>query len=289
MAAAGQHWAFSRRQAVAAGASGSACHRRIAAGLWVASRHAGVYRLAGHPETWQQRLVSALLAAPAGAVASHRSAAVLLGLREGTPIELTVVAGTHSIGGARLHRGPLPSTDRIVVVGVPCTRVERTLVDLAGVVEAEPLEQALEAALRLGLTTDERVRRRLDELAAPGRAGVRTLRRVLGRRARGRAAGSELEVRVIQLLRAAGLDDPVRQFEVVVGASRYFVDLAYPNRRLAIELDGLGAHTGVNFQGDRARQNALVLAGWTVLRFTWADVAERHDEVVAAIARAMAA
>ena len=35
------------------------------------------------------------------------------------------------------------------------------------------LLQAVEAALRLGLTTGERVRRRLNELAAPGRAGVR--------------------------------------------------------------------------------------------------------------------
>ncbi|MGH9224336.1 MAG: endonuclease domain-containing protein [Acidimicrobiales bacterium] len=81
----------------------------------------------------------------------------------------------------------------------------------------------------------------------------------------------------------------VRQFEVVLGGQRYFVDLAYPARRLAIELDGVTAHGGNRFQTDRTRQNAPVLAGWTVLRFTWADVTERPDRVVAAIRLALAA
>jgi very-short-patch-repair endonuclease len=39
------------------------------------------------------------------------------------------------------------------------------------------------------------------------------------------------------------------------------------------------------FRRDRSRQNALVTAGWTILRFTWADLTERPGYVVSAIQR----
>jgi len=66
------------------------------------------------------------------------------------------------------------------------------------------------------------------------------------------------------------------------------IDFAFPDRRLAIELDGYGPHAH-RFQRDRSRQNGLVLMGWTVLRFTWADVVERPAYVVAALTTALAA
>jgi very-short-patch-repair endonuclease len=47
------------------------------------------------------------------------------------------------------------------------------------------------------------------------------------------------------------------------------IDLAYPDVKLAIELDGWEFHGGrTAFDADRARANDLVLAGWTVVRFT---------------------
>jgi very-short-patch-repair endonuclease len=53
---------------------------------------------------------------------------------------------------------------------------------------------------------------------------------------------------------------------------------------LAIEVDGWAWHHDVErFRRDRQRQNALVLAGWTVLRFTWHDLTQRPGEVVAEI------
>lgn len=287
--AATQHGVFTRRQARAIGVSSTGCHRRATGGQWVRTPHPGVYHLPGYQATWHQRVMTAVLAGPDGTVASHRAAAALHRLRQAGPVELTVPAGaSHRIERAVVHQsGPAHST---IVDGIPCTRVERTLVDLAAVMGDAAVESSLEAALRLGLTTTERVRAELDELARRGRPGVRRLRRVLARRGDGRAAGSELEVRMIQLLRAAGLPDPVRQYEVRAGGERYFVDLAYPDRRLAIELDGREHHSDADaFQRDRARQNALVLAGWTVLRFTWADVNEAGASAVAVITRGLAA
>src|SRR4029453_15640221 len=79
----------------------------------------------------------------------------------------------------------------------------------------------------------------------------------------------ELENRVIGALVGAGLPTPQRQFRVTVDDRVYFIDLAYPAERAAIEVDGFEFHRERGtFDADRERQNGLVRAGWIVLRFT---------------------
>ena len=63
-------------------------------------------------------------------------------------------------------------------------------------------------------------------------------------------------MRLIQLLRAGGLPEPVRQYEVIVGGKRYFIDLAFPARRLAIELDGLPSGQPHTFEAQRPAEAA---------------------------------
>jgi very-short-patch-repair endonuclease len=50
-----------------------------------------------------------------------------------------------------------------------------------------------------------------------------------------------------------------------------YLDVALPDAKIAIEVDGRVAHGpwSDRFSDDRARQNDLVAAGWRVLRFTW--------------------
>jgi very-short-patch-repair endonuclease len=64
-------------------------------------------------------------------------------------------------------------------------------------------------------------------------------------------------------------------------------DLAWPERRVLVEFDGDVHRERDVFVGDLRRQNRLVAAGWTVLRFTSADVLGRPDEVIAEIRRAL--
>jgi very-short-patch-repair endonuclease len=54
-----------------------------------------------------------------------------------------------------------------------------------------------------------------------------------------------------------------------------------------IEFDGDHHRDRATFVGDLRRQNRLVLEGWTVLRFSSADVMGRPGEVVAAVRRAL--
>lgn len=68
------------------------------------------------------------------------------------------------------------------------------------------------------------------------------------------------------------------------------LDIAFPDRHVAVEVDGWAwHHSPRSFQSDRSRQNALVLAGWTVLRFTWADLNERPRQVIHDIRAALRA
>jgi hypothetical protein len=61
-----------------------------------------------------------------------------------------------------------------------------------------------------------------------------------------------------------------------------------PHLKLAIEIDGrLHEKDEDLFESDRSRQNALVVDGWRVLRFTWRMLKEHPEVVVAAIRQAL--
>lgn len=53
----------------------------------------------------------------------------------------------------------------------------------------------------------------------------------------------------------------------------YRIDLAFPERRVAVEVDGWAWHVDVErFRTDRRKGNAITRAGWDLLRFTWHDL-----------------
>lgn len=66
----------------------------------------------------------------------------------------------------------------------------------------------------------------------------------------------------------------VREFEGAVPGRRYRLDVAIPEARIAIEVDGFRHHGKhlEDFRRDRVRQNLLTIAGWRVLRFAAGDI-----------------
>jgi len=243
-----------------------------------------VWRLVDWPVTDEQALMAATLAS--SGVASHRAAAWLHGLDgfEHAAAEVSVLRPRHYRHCVSHEVSDLERVDITRVRGIPCTTATRTVIDLGAVTDIDDVWSAFESAVRKGLTSPEYLRRRLDALKRPGRSGIGTARRALARHAG--ITDSELEVRFLALCRRAGLRPPVLHHHV----GPYVVDFAYPELRLAIELDGLAAHgTAAALQHDLIRQNRLVLERWTVLRFTWVDVVERASTVSAAIALAVAA
>lgn len=278
--AAAQEGRISYEQLVAAGLGRGAIHHGVRSGRLFAE-HRGVY-LVGHPGTSAVgRYAGAVLAGGDGALLSHRSAATLLRIRsaEGPRIDVTVpVRSGRSRPGIAFHRSPVHLEDRSRQDGVPVTSVARTLVDLAKCLKDEDeVRRALREAQFLRVFDLEATRRAVE------RRPSRLLRGILDELA---AADSVAEDAFMALVDRFSIPRPVPQY-LLLG---HRVDYAWPEARLAVEIDGRRAHaTDDAFQRDRSQSNAMQLAAWLVLRFTWADVTRRQrktaDEVLRGLRR----
>jgi hypothetical protein len=283
--AAKQRALIAQHQAIACGWSRTTLHRRRASGR-VQLVYPGIYSIAGAPPTWHQRLLGACLAVGPTGAASHRSAARLWGLVEGEqPIEVTVpLARAPRLPDVGVHRSTDLTREQVVRRrGIPVTNPLRTMVDLGAVLGPEEVETALERGLVPRLFSIGAIEHALDELGRSGRSGCGVLRRVLDDRALGddRPDGL-LEPRMARLLRDAGVPRPRFQYVVRDEAGGFLarVDFAHPEKKVAIEVDGWSAHASPGaLQSDLERQNRLVAAGWTLLRFTWHDVVRRPTDV----------
>jgi predicted transcriptional regulator of viral defense system len=287
--AAPQHGVVARRQLEAAGVTRQMVASRVASGQLV-RLHRGVYAV-GHArlrrEGWW---LAAVLAAGSGAVLSHRDAAALHGLRPpGDRRRVDVTTAGRAVGTSRIdvHRTTvLASEDAAIVAGIPVTSIARTLVDLAAVVTARELGKALEEAERQRRFDLRGIEEALERTRQRRGRGHSTMRQGLEElRATGASVTrSELEERFVALLDARSVPRPWTNY----GIEGMEVDACWPEQRLVVELDGWDSHgTRQAFQRDRSRSNDLAATGWTLLRFTHADVTRRPADVAARVAHAL--
>ena len=94
---------------------------------------------------------------------------------------------------------------------------------------------------------------------------------------------------MLLVVERSGLPEPIRQFRASwLRPVNGRVDFAYPDHRLLIEGDSRRWHMLAQaFETDRLRDNAAQLAGWRVLRFTWEEIVNTPERVVATIDRAL--
>jgi very-short-patch-repair endonuclease len=117
-----------------------------------------------------------------------------------------------------------------------------------------------------------------------GRHGSPAARRLL--QAAEDGARSAAERLLIQLLKTAGITGWKANYPV----AGYKVDVGFRDCKVVLEADGLAFHSDSDdFHNDRVRQNAIALAGWQVLRFTWLDLTQYPDRVIAEVKRAVRA
>lgn len=267
-----------------------ALDRALADGTWHRVLR-GTYARAAAPQPVHLRCRAAQRLLPAHARVADRCLLWLHGvdvLPPGAPL-LEVVVPRGSVVPKRRHvvarEADVPPRDRVLLrpYGLRVLRAPRAVADL---LRRLPLAEAVvvaDAAQHAGLVDSPTLEDEL--LHHVGLRGVRQAHRVLAL-ADGRAE-SPPESRLRLALVLAGLH-PVPQHDVV-HRGRFIarVDLAFPELRIAIEYDGREVHERQDvFARDRQRQNDLVQAGWTVLRFTAADL--RHG-AASAVAQVLAA
>src|SRR5688572_26296211 len=260
----------------------------------------GVYSLPGWPDSWQRRLWLAHLDVGLHSVVSHEAAAVLHCLTP-FPARLVTITVPHGDHERTADYEVRQSTDLrphhcTTVDGLPTTTPARTLVDLAARTGRDRLGRAVDDAHVARRCRIDEVVAVYDELRRPGKRGMRTLKNVLAVRGAGYVpAESVLERRLLRVLAAGGLPEPVRQAALPWRPEApQRVDLLYPRQRLIIEADGRRYHSRLDqMADDRRRDRDAQLHGYDVLRFVWEEITKQptlvHETVAAALARADAA
>lgn len=266
-----RHGVVTAADLAAAGLVRRAVSRRVAQGR-LRRLHRGVF-LVGPLEGPRTREMAAVLAVGHDAAVSHRSAAALWEILPPTsePVDVTVTRGhPRDRRGIRVHR--TRTLSRSLNAGVPVTTPLRTLVDLAAAsVDARELERAVEEAQVRRLVTRR-------DLEAQGNRFASALDHEPS------LTRSEAERRLLALIRAARLPPPRTNVRV----AGYEVDFMWPEHGLVVEVDGFAFHsTRAAFERDRARDRALLAAGYVVLRITWRQLVREPELVVAELAAAL--
>lgn len=190
-----------------------------------------------------------------------------------------------SFGGIKIHvpQDPIPEEDITTIEGIPVTKPARTILDLASDEPEEVVARCLDDALRRRHVSLPFLERWLDDPTRKRHRGWRMLRRLVEERATFGMTESPLESQFLRLLRDAGLPLPMLQYVVELGGQFVArVDFAYPDKRVAIEIDGFRTHDGrLQFDEERARGNELEALGWHVLRVTAKHLEQDPNGVIA--------
>jgi very-short-patch-repair endonuclease len=281
-----QHGVVAYRQLLELGIGRGAIHRRVRAGV-LHPVHRGVYCVGHRRIPVRGRWMAAVLACGPTALLSHGSAALLWGLlmTSGSRIDVMTARRTrHNRSGIALHRTRrLHPDDRSSRDGIPVTSVARTLLDLAPRLPSRRLARAIDQADRLAMF-DMRAAESLLRRSG-GHPGRGPLERALRGYRTPAATRSELERRFLSLCQEAGLPRP----QANVAVEGVEVDIAWPDRRLVVELDGYEFHrTRARFEQDRSRDGDLLIAGYRVLRITHRRLESDAPGVVATVRRLLA-
>lgn len=268
-------------QALACGISASTVRRWVRQGRWRRVRPT-VYLVGGHRYTDEARIRAvALWAGPQGVITGP-AAAYWHRMLDRAPsfIDLTVPAGNKPKPqpGVRIHRRDLPAPDVRQRLGVRVAAKGFAALETA--VALSDGSVFLDRALQKSVPFAEVYRAYCRNL---GRSGSAPAGRLLV--AAADRADSAAERLLVRLLREAGIGGWVLGHPL----GPYLIDLAFPARRVAIEVDGWAYHVDPDrFRSDRRKGNFITRSGWDLLRFTWHGLDTQPVESVREITETLA-
>ncbi|MBT2549228.1 type IV toxin-antitoxin system AbiEi family antitoxin domain-containing protein [Arthrobacter sp. ISL-65] len=179
--------------------------------------------------------------------------------------------------GVVAHTRQLGSREVTFVDDLPCTSLERTVVDCCLMFSVSQslilVDHAARAGADLPLLRDYCT-------ALAGRNGVVALRRALELvDPRAESAGESLTRELIHRLR---IPPPEPQYVVRTSLGEHRLDFAWPGRKVALEFDGKTKYfdyrptSEVVFQ-ERRREKALMEQGWIIVRIEWKDLFREQE------------
>jgi len=268
--AASRHGTFNLSQAAANGISPEVVARVERDGLVVKVRR-GVYRFTSTEQTWRTDLYAACLGLRV--CASYYSAAALRVVDGYTSApEMPELLCHHhdpvDVPGALVRRTRwLPKKDTSIVDGIPCTTLERTILDLSGLVGHRQRVELIDIAQRRKVKMDE-ILDRADKLRKRGRSGITEVMDIVRRRMNGYAVPESVFERLLaRCLRSPMLEGIVRQHELRTPSGLFVArfDFAVPWVRLGIEAHSRSFHLGEAVERyDEDRDIRASQQGWDI-------------------------
>lgn len=245
----------------------------------------GVYLLSGAADTWHRSALQNVFKAGQQALLSHESALINLkllnedfvSLRNGEkiPFHVTLPRESNRRVCASVHRSIYKEDllTRIYVNAIPQVAAEYAIIESVRHMPEKIYSSVIDSAIRRRITDAKKLEEVLGTLwPAPGRSKSRVeniIRGYLQSSKEFALAESIIEARVLRIVSMLTRRRICPQYNVYVNGNRYRIDIAIPELKIAIEVDGFLYHSGrESFDSDKRRQNDLVTAGWTVLRFT---------------------
>ena len=242
--------------------------------------HRGVYLLTSARVRREQLWFAAVLTAP-NTVLSHGSAAACWGFhhfeRGFEVVSRPGKGGPRRHGSLLVMRSTRLDGDLTRHEGLPITTAARTLLDMAAGLEDKRLRRAFRESIRLRATTSARILECLGRHPRrPGAPRLEAIARRYGSIPYERTR-SDPEGHALELLHDAGAEPPL----VNVRIAGEEADLAFPARRVIVEVDGPQYHL---FREEDSRKTAIWRrAGWDVRRIS-SDRVYSHPDHLAALA-----
>jgi hypothetical protein len=186
--AASQHGVFTRTQAAARGITARLLKTQSATMLFDEPVR-GVLRVRAAPRTWHQQLLIATLCPP-GFYAAFRAAAYLHhldGFDDPPSPEIIGPRKCRRVGGIEVIQHwvePLDPDDLVIVDGIPCTGLARTVVDVCGLGDHNRAIRVVDDFERRRSSLNW-LRLTAERLHRPGQSGTGVVFALLDRRQRG--------------------------------------------------------------------------------------------------------
>ncbi|MEN8115087.1 MAG: type IV toxin-antitoxin system AbiEi family antitoxin domain-containing protein [Actinomycetota bacterium] len=286
-----QHGVFSRRQAIASGATRRQIDHRRAIGAWVDLEHA-VYALDSSQPTWHRTVMAAVLSKN-HARASGFTAGVLHDMahcRKGKP-EISVPSTGNSPSRLAVvrRRSDLSSLPLVLINRVPVIDAATTLFDLASRMPPSQLQRTIDDCLVRRRVTAEELRavlNRYDGCRIPGTVRFReAIEEITSDYV---PSQSDLEGLLFGVLADPRIPRVNRQARLSWWEELpHRIDAFIDPWVLIVEGDGRTYHTKrADFENDRRRDNLAVAHGYRVLRFTYRMLKDEPAEVLRIVLRA---
>jgi hypothetical protein len=237
-----------------------------------------VYGLPGRAETFESRTLHALLRIKASAITDRSVAAAgftalaLHGLSlERDTIELVETRGRHrTYDNCIVHRSAgFDETDCEIVSGIPCASIAFALFQVSGRMTESSLRGLIRDALQSQRVSLHELQLVVDKCGSACTRQTVMFQRLIDERirlAQLEKAESVLEERWVNVLIRAGVEGFVLQHRVTTPKGERRIDIAFPERKFGIEIDGFRYHSSADhFHRDRSRDLDLRLVDWDLL------------------------